>query len=126
MSFDWIDYLNLAKELAGQPTNPSTQDSKLRSAISRAYYAVFCKARNYLRDNKPEVQITNTGTDHIIVWKWFRSQTEIPLKKIGEAGRRLKKDRRKADYDDTIPNLSSLSEKGMIVATQIFSTFKKL
>lgn len=49
MSFDWLEYLNLAQELAGQATKPSSQEAKLRSAVSRAYYAAFCEARNHLR-----------------------------------------------------------------------------
>ena len=44
MSFDWSEYLNLAQELAGQATGPSSQEAKLRSAVSRAYYAAFYAA----------------------------------------------------------------------------------
>lgn len=47
MSFPWSHYLDLAKALAGQETNGvASQEARLRSAISRAYYAVFCTARN--------------------------------------------------------------------------------
>ncbi len=49
MSFDWSEYLNLAQELAGKATTPASQEAKLR-AISRAYYAAFVQARNFLRD----------------------------------------------------------------------------
>ena len=41
MSFDWSQYLNLAKELAGQATIPAEQEARLRDAISRSYYAAF-------------------------------------------------------------------------------------
>jgi hypothetical protein len=34
MSFDWLQYLNLAKELAGQATIPAEQEARLRDAIS--------------------------------------------------------------------------------------------
>ena len=44
MSFDWSQYLNLAKELTDQPTTPANQEAKLRDAISRAYYAAFILA----------------------------------------------------------------------------------
>ena len=37
MSFDWSQYLNVAKELAGDGTTPANQEAKLRAAISRAY-----------------------------------------------------------------------------------------
>jgi len=50
MTFDWSEYLKLAQELAGQTVSPANEEAKLRSSVSRAYYAAFCKARNYLRD----------------------------------------------------------------------------
>lgn len=50
MSFDWSEYLNVAKELAGVETSAASQEAKLRAAITRAYYAAFIKARNHLRD----------------------------------------------------------------------------
>jgi uncharacterized protein (UPF0332 family) len=49
MMFDWSDYLDLANELAGDIASQTTEEAKLRSSVSRAYYAAFCKARNYLR-----------------------------------------------------------------------------
>ena len=49
MSFDYIDYLYLAQELVGQtPPQAAQPEAKLRSAISRAYYAAFLKARAFL------------------------------------------------------------------------------
>ena len=45
MSFDWSEYLKLAQELAGQTGNPASQEARLRAAVSRAYYAVFCISR---------------------------------------------------------------------------------
>ena len=39
MSFDWSEYLDLARELA------KFSEAGQRSAISRAYYAAFCTAR---------------------------------------------------------------------------------
>ena len=37
MSFDWSQYLNVAKQLAGHATTPANQEARLRAAISRAY-----------------------------------------------------------------------------------------
>lgn len=36
MTFEWSEYLNLARELAGKATTPANQEAKLRAAISRA------------------------------------------------------------------------------------------
>ena len=52
MSFDWSNYLDLARELQRQGAIHSSKEAELRSSISRAYYAAFCKARNYLRDRR--------------------------------------------------------------------------
>ena len=50
MSFNWSEYLALAQQLAGKAQISATQESRLRSAISRAYYSAFIQARNHLRD----------------------------------------------------------------------------
>jgi hypothetical protein len=51
MSFDWSQYVDVAKELYEQAkTAPQPlQEAKFRASISRAYYAVFGKARDQLR-----------------------------------------------------------------------------
>lgn len=49
MTFNWSEYLDLARELTGKDTTPASQSAKLRSAISRSYYAAFIQARNFLR-----------------------------------------------------------------------------
>lgn len=41
MRFDWSEYLNLAQELAAISGDSVNNEAKLRSAISRAYYAVL-------------------------------------------------------------------------------------
>ncbi len=51
MSFDWSEYFRLAFDLdvrARLEANPQAQEAKWRTAISRAYYAAWCKARNKL------------------------------------------------------------------------------
>jgi len=44
MSFDWLGYIRLAENLSDE-----LDESSLRSAVSRAYYGVFCIARNKKR-----------------------------------------------------------------------------
>jgi hypothetical protein len=70
MSFDWSQYLNLAKELAGQATIPAEQEARLRDAISRSYYAAFILARNYLRDKQGH-SLPKTSDIHRYVWQEF-------------------------------------------------------
>lgn len=64
MPFDWKHYLELARELA-QPSasEPGQREAELWTAISRAYYAAFCHARNYSRDWL-NFRPNNTADDH--------------------------------------------------------------
>lgn len=50
MSFDWSQYFDVSRELADQARNAPAplQEARLRLSISRAYYALFGQARNYI------------------------------------------------------------------------------
>jgi hypothetical protein len=50
MAFDWCEYLSLARWLQTNTPPGVTDEAARRDAISRAYYAAFCYARNYARD----------------------------------------------------------------------------
>ncbi|KAF5436823.1 hypothetical protein C5S35_07295 [Candidatus Methanophagaceae archaeon] len=82
MMFNWSGYLDLAKELAGQTAGQATEEAKLRSSASRAYYAAFCRARNYLRDEG--CSIPPTGIAHVIVRDEFKFSTDKQHRKIGQ------------------------------------------
>jgi len=125
MSFDWSEYLNLAKELAKQSSSPASEEAKLRSAISRAYYAAFCKARNYLRDVKG-IQMTGSAQDHQIVAKLFKACSDRNWNKVGVNLERLRIDRNKVDYDDSISGLQSMSKVDLALAQQIIAILNRL
>ena len=50
MRFDWYEYLVLAWQLLGGRGFRAIPEALERAAISRAYYAAFIIARNYLQD----------------------------------------------------------------------------
>lgn len=106
MSFDWAEYLNLAQELVGQTTIPSSKEAKLRSAISRAYYAAFCKARNHLRDREGHV-IPKKNT-HWYVIDQFNGSPDKLHRWVGRDLERMRRDRNKADYADMVSGLPRL------------------
>jgi uncharacterized protein (UPF0332 family) len=124
MSFDWSDYFRLAKELAGQSTMPAGHEARLRSAISRAYYAAFCLAKNHLRDKE----------GHPIpredVHKWVRDQFKNSLEpnrnQVGHDLNRLRLGRNKADYDDSVPMLPLTTTKALKRAQRILNTLASL
>jgi uncharacterized protein (UPF0332 family) len=52
MAFNWVTYLDLAKYLLGTEGTSRFPEAHSRAAVSRAYYAAFCNARNILRDKE--------------------------------------------------------------------------
>ena len=50
MPFDWLGFLALARDLQRQAATSAEPEPLLRSAVSRAYFAAYCHARNYARD----------------------------------------------------------------------------
>lgn len=50
MAFEWKKFLDLAQRLQQQAADGDQDEALLRTVFSRAYYAAFCRARNYARD----------------------------------------------------------------------------
>jgi len=125
MMFDWSDYLDLAKELAGLTASQATEEAKLRSSVSRAYYAAFCKARNYLRDIEGR-SIPSTGDAHVFVRDEFRYSADRLRRKIGKNLNRLRIDRNKVDYDDSVTGLSSMATMDLTIALKVISALNTL
>lgn len=107
--FNWRSYLALA-ELLGKS---SDDEAKLRSSISRAYYAAFCTACNFIShvDHKP---LPNDVPIHQYVANYFGGKTHGSKKnnkraKIGSELRRMRADRVIADYDGRMSNMKSLN-----------------
>ena len=97
VAFDWSEYLVLAKALAGEDVTP-TSEAAARSAVSRAYYAAFCHARNWAcnrdrfrpnrdRDVHLDLRFHLKGGNNTKVASWLD---------------RLRQLRNQCDYDDEI------------------------
>jgi len=116
MVFDWTQYLVLAEELAMH----SNDEASLRSAVSRAYYAAFCTARNRLLQEGEE--IPTTGEAHATVWTKYRKSVQKHRKDIGTTGDRLRRSRNKADYDDEFPDISEKVEQALVNARYLLDS----
>ena len=125
MSFDWTNYLNLAQELTGAATTLSNEEAKLRSAISRAYYAAFIQARNHLRDREQYLTPPG-GNPHYDVPLQFQQSTDVRRRAIGVNLNRLRKHRNFADYADRFGGLPAATSLSIQRATQIISTLSRL
>lgn len=124
MSFNWSDYLTLAQQLAGKANISSSQESRLRSAISRAYYAAFIQARNYLRDRMGiSIPLKNT---HQFVISQFQNNTDPRYQEIGTGLRILRSERNRADYKDTVPRLPIVTRQTLRLAAKLISDLQNL
>lgn len=115
MGFAWREYLTLATELAER----SEQEAALRTAISRAYYAVFCTARARLAE-------PSLGTAHRGVWDAYRNAGDRNRRSIGNRGDRLRRLRQRADYDAVFPGLAGETKRVLYMAAELLDELDKL
>lgn len=116
-AFDWSQYFVLAKELSTR-----SEESALRSAMSRAYYAAYNTAEIYCNQNN--IPIINTGNSHQDVWDAFLKRGGQIFTTVYDKGTRLKRKRKLADYKDEITGLPSLVSHSISEANDILSYLK--
>lgn len=127
MSFDWAEYLDVAKSLSGQSATPPGREAALRAAISRAYYAAFCSARNHLRDRDNVQTIPLDGRAHFDVPAEFSASDIAARRQIGEDLNRLRLARRDADYYDQFPtDIQKKAGEVIMRAGRVISGLAKL
>ncbi len=113
--FDWEQFIVLAEELVERRADVGAE----RTAISRAYYAAFHGASAYVCARGQ--RLTRTGVDHALVWDWFfGAGADRRLQWIGTQGIRLRRARRRADYEPApIPNCSIEAQNAVRLARRI-------
>jgi uncharacterized protein (UPF0332 family) len=112
---DWFLYYDLALQWAG-----FDGDAHKRSAVSRAYYAMFCTARNELLTNVDEYDPPECGSEHVYVWNSYKEDRHPRgTRQIGVLGNRLRRHRNRADYDDVILDFPDLVEDAMENAAEL-------
>ncbi len=125
MSFDWADYLALAKALTSNPGIPGPEEAALRSAISRAYFAAHCAVRNFAHQ-KGELRPLGTAEDHRNVIRFFRESLNEDRQRIGTFLERLRIARNDADYKDQLEDPTDLAGTTLSRAERIFQILKRL
>lgn len=118
MVFNWSEYLDVARCLVGQGNEP-TQEAAYRCAVSRAYYAAFCHARNYARDRhgfKP------TRKDiHRRVRRHFEKKGMFHIAdKLWD----LSRWRNDCDYEDIVAKTSLLPTSAINEAQKVLNTLR--
>jgi hypothetical protein len=90
-SFDWSEYLNLARELASRK-----EEACLRSSLSRAYYYVYNLA--LIRAERNGFVSVQGESTHGQLWRLFNKSPEPECINLGQIALRLKEKRERADY----------------------------
>jgi uncharacterized protein (UPF0332 family) len=128
MSFDGRAFLILAQELASAPAAGGTEDlesARLRSAISRAYYAAFWRARALLLAEGERIPRLDA---HQAVIEAFRSSPYRARMALGENLGRLRSDRNAADYAvaDDMPRLRLTAARAIDRAGLVLAALDRL
>jgi uncharacterized protein (UPF0332 family) len=119
MAFDWTQYLGLAQELAQR-----SDEAALRTAISRAYYAVFCLSRDRL-EQEGVVFLPDTNI-HSLVWEEYRQSNDSIRYYIGIDGKGLRNARNIADYEAEFVDLSARTRRALQKAESILNALARL
>jgi uncharacterized protein (UPF0332 family) len=100
MDFDWEDYLTFAQDIKERP-----DEAAKRSAISRAYYCIFHRAKKYAIENL-DYHYRPENPSHASMWRSFQNKGTT-LNAIFNYGTRLKNFREIADYQDNFKNIDN-------------------
>lgn len=103
MSFDWSDYLALARVLredADPAESVASEEARLRSALSRAYYAAYGTA-HHVAVTRDRYTHQRFDTAHQSLINHFKHSSDRKRKAIGANLERLLHDRVRADYHRT-------------------------
>jgi hypothetical protein len=100
-AYDWSNFLDIADALLASVGGEGAE----RTAISRAYYGSYGMACAHARSKN--LVLARKGSDHATIWNWFEAQPTAAHVRIAQAGRRLKRWRTQADYDDRFQEVST-------------------
>lgn len=91
--FRWLDFIELASELAERQ-----DEASLRTAVSRSYYALFHTAQVVLEHLDPDYSVHRSRDSHKQVWDRLGSIGRRQTKSAMNRGRSLLHTRKQADY----------------------------
>ena len=120
MTFAWVEYLELADALLANRATFADEEACCRVSISRAYYAVFCTARNYAAINEG-LQLSRTGDDHQRVHRHYEQGPSRNHRSLGQLLSLLRRNRNRADYDDEMPQVVWSAQLALVSARQAMS-----
>jgi len=117
MSFNWQEYVELAFVLAGRKGR-ATQEARLRTAVSRAYYGVFCMAREFA-EMAGFFRPSRSGKDHSELRNAYAARPELASRRIAAGLERLHNRRKRCDYEPKVHGLEAECEYALRLAQDI-------
>jgi glycerol-3-phosphate O-acyltransferase len=115
--FEWVDFLDLAEELAARPDD----EAAARTAVSRAYYAAFHTGRDYL--DRAEIPLDRVRNAHVQVQRELRKQSA----QMGQDLELLHFWRKNADYDtQQFSNVNEQARSAVTLARETIDAIKAL
>lgn len=116
MAFDWTEYLELAKGLAGEAGAKWSDEAAQRAAVSRAYYAAFCTVRNFAQMEYGFVG-RKSSADHGALIRLLRDRER---QELADHLEKLRKWRNFCDYENDLPdNPNQLAKEAIKIAGQV-------
>lgn len=128
MTFAWREFLQVARDLDTRVAPTCTDEARHRALIGRAYYAVFCPARDLLVDRgliSPRFQ-EERGNLHLNVALAFARFPSARWKKVGKWLHELRMDRHRADYDAEFPGLAERARLALVYAHWALAELEKI
>lgn len=119
MSFDWREFLALAKVIQQSSYNTYSLEAAQRSAVSRAYYAAFGHLRNYA-ENYLGFHRTRTGKDHSLLREHLKKLEDRWLEAAEMLGDLLTW-RHRCDYDDVVGDLNRMTSDAITTAESLIN-----
>ena len=116
MTFNWNEYLLLAQYLNTNSTF-NYPEALQRSAVSRAYYAAFCSAKEYA-EIKFKIKFLPDSDIHQEVRKTFKKNQRDD---ISDNLNDLRILRNKCDYQNNVQNLHTIAKRAIQLADNTIS-----
>ena len=124
MSFDWEHYLEVADEcVRDSSNNPKYREAYLRAAVSRAYYAVFCKTRYLLMRISRYMPSKDENAHQDLIYELTKDSEDKALMKIGRFLIHWRRVRNYADYDNSFLDADT---KALTIIAQARDVMKSL
>ncbi len=117
--FDWNDFKTLAEELRQR-----NDEAAQRTAISRVYYAVYWRARNFLESEG--FVLRQYEASHIQIWNEYKQKAGQTNKAVGKFGSELHRFRVQADYVAEVKDIKKLVNDSFKLAENVLAYLQQI